>query len=366
MEWAVLIAVGLGIAAFFAAGCACCGCVIASDTFSRSDSTNIGSDWSEDAGTWEISSNTLKLTSASGSVTYQTPITEADIYIQHSLSQPAASPSSNNLTGTFRLYLKDDASNYVVGELSRVFGRQDAHLRVYRATSGTEVKLSEVMVQFVNNITSLRLCIDSSSGVVTFQASADYRAVAYTSAPFGEDVVLEASGLIDPLTIDNFEVGRLSASCTQCGTCCDTAQYPPHELQVEVSGLTSDAANCADCSSLDGTYTVEYQGVGFGAYNNGAAPVGCLWKCDLDTYCGVKTLAVWRDNVTGWHSAGFFDNNWGGDWTGVQRQRFYDDASTYLCNESEVVCDLPVNEGLNSRALCRVTFVTGTFTLTPL
>lgn len=369
MEW-FWIVVGLGVMAFFAAGCACCGCTIASDDFNRSDSASIGSDWTEDSGTWEIYSNYLRLTSASGVVTYNTAIIDDDIYIQHSCSQPLASPSSNNMSGTFRIYLKTDANNYVVGELSRVSGRQDAWVRVYQCIAGTETKISEVVTAFVNNVTALRLCVDQTEQVVVFQispgSSTSVQAVARCSGTFGDTVTLEASGLVDYYRVDSFVVGRLSDVCENCEACCDAAPYPPEEVQVEVSGLTGDAANCTDCSLLDGTYTLTYQGRGFGSY--ASTPIeGCVWKVDIDSYCGAKTLAMYQPTVPGDVFFGFFDKAWGTNWTGYQRQRFrYTGAAVYVCSEAEIVSDTAVNEVVNSNALCRVTFVTGTFTATPL
>ena len=62
MEW-FWIVVGLVFVAFMmAVACACC-CVDLEDTFNRSNSTNIGPDWTEEAGSWEINGNSLRVSS---------------------------------------------------------------------------------------------------------------------------------------------------------------------------------------------------------------------------------------------------------------------------------------------------------------
>jgi len=47
-------------------GCGCCGCPVFSDAFDREDDTDLGSDWTEEAGSWEIASNKLQLTAMPG------------------------------------------------------------------------------------------------------------------------------------------------------------------------------------------------------------------------------------------------------------------------------------------------------------
>jgi len=51
------------------------GCVILDDTFDRSDSTDLGSDWDEKSGNWSIDSNTLKEAGTPGSQVATTKMT---------------------------------------------------------------------------------------------------------------------------------------------------------------------------------------------------------------------------------------------------------------------------------------------------
>lgn len=65
-------------------GCSnCCptGCVIDEDDFDRADSSNLGSDWTEVAGDWEIASNELSISAAANAIaTHNTPWPGGDVY----------------------------------------------------------------------------------------------------------------------------------------------------------------------------------------------------------------------------------------------------------------------------------------------
>src|SRR5205085_11633713 len=59
--------------------CSCCvlpGCTIFSDTFTRANSTNVGSDWTETNGDWEIDTNSLRTSDSDALILCNT---EADV-----------------------------------------------------------------------------------------------------------------------------------------------------------------------------------------------------------------------------------------------------------------------------------------------
>src|SRR3954468_9960236 len=53
--------------------------IVVTDNFNRADSASIGSDWSENGGTWQIASNQLNKTSADGNFEIATWITSLGI-----------------------------------------------------------------------------------------------------------------------------------------------------------------------------------------------------------------------------------------------------------------------------------------------
>lgn len=84
----------------FQPNCPCCSCVVFSDDFNRSDSSSIGTDWTEKIGNWEIVSNTLRCaaTIASNSWAYVAPATISG-YQQHSVEVNLRSSSSGDEIG---------------------------------------------------------------------------------------------------------------------------------------------------------------------------------------------------------------------------------------------------------------------------
>lgn len=84
----------------FQPNCPCCSCVVFSDDFNRSDSSSIGTDWTEKIGNWEIVSNTLRCAAsiASNSWAYVAPA-EISSYQQHAVECDLRSSSSGDEIG---------------------------------------------------------------------------------------------------------------------------------------------------------------------------------------------------------------------------------------------------------------------------
>lgn len=380
MEW-FWIAVGLGVVAFFAAGCACCGCnPIIADDFDRSNSTNLGADWTEQAGNWEINGSALRTTAANAVALHNTPITASNYAVE-------VEWSSGSTTSGARIYLWQDASNYIACEWTKTQSSglgvtRYGEITIYQKTGGgAEVELCQVCP--VTTTTFLRVYVNQDDGVIIASCSSvrlalpyflnapnpgigsNSAAIAFVSPPdnvIGLGTTTNSSGM----NFDNFAVYEESSSCAQASVCCGTAgQYPPETVTVVVDGMSSDGtAYCASCGSLDGTYTLTLQGY---------LPCGCVWKLE-EAYPGdfgvcevallilqewtntsgdkVQTLYFKRRRISDSHN-----NNLVCD-TGVgtpdtQAARFDLNSDVSLCSgEGEFVLD-EVDAFLNTYGRCR-------------
>lgn len=280
--------------------CPCCTCKEYSDEFTRSDSTNIGGDWTEEAGAWEIASNKLRTTSTDAVAVY------------------AYEPSSDSFTfgvdltfsllssGKLRLYCRLDADNYVCGEAKLGSLSVGGYVRLISCTAGTETVIAQV-----GNRSGRywRMCVDSDAGVVAFGTSStetgefDAAAVAYISPPgkqlaVGTGDELWAGGPY--MDFDTFTVWKpgSASDCPVCRRCCDSGQWPREEVQLELTGLsntTSGSDGCTSCTSLHGTYTLTLQGYA-GRPSDLSTSFGgecLLYSVHLDgSVCGVKYIAV--------------------------------------------------------------------------
>lgn len=121
----------------------CCACPICEDDFDRGDDTDIDTGstcgWTEDAGAWEIKTNTLRTSSSSAvaSVTSVHPDTPYATYIEATLY--GASGDELRILIDYA-----DTSNYLFAQLT--IGDPNGCLELYRRSGGSNTLLTAVRV----------------------------------------------------------------------------------------------------------------------------------------------------------------------------------------------------------------------------
>ncbi len=305
------IIAGLVFVAFMMAGawCSCCGCAIIQDDFTRSNGTDMGTDWTEEAGSWEISTNRAATASSDAILVHGTAITVDDFVVQASVSSSSGNPSA-------RLYVREDADNYICGEYKWDSGVSLWILKIFeRVGGGAETELMRVNAAgtVFGSHHSLRLYIDKTNGVVVFTQAEGlldsvpvvpssttnlgtvivYKAVAGTEIAIGTGTV--TGGIT--VRLDDFRVHPKTVSCGEQIHCCTTqGLYPPEEIQVEITDMVDGgfgAGTCPTCSVFNGTYTLQLRGR-YGAWKS-ANLDGCVWAYELPgTDCSVNWIAVYE------------------------------------------------------------------------
>lgn len=289
------IIAGLVFVAFFFATCVCCGCDLFTENFDTAGTTISG--WTEESGSWEVGASPTLLETS-----------DADAVLVCGTALPTSSYTVKMGLNTLpvndyaRIYIRTDSSNYLVAEY-----RRQHHVKLFSCTGGVETLLSHVE-QSGSFYTHMWLCCDLDSGVVSAAvagtsgtggispdstAAAGGWAVARTTPSGTELAVGTGPTITSAIKIGSVSVHRFSGTCSQCFVCCGSSSYPAEEIQVDVSGLGSTGAGtCADCSVLDGTYILTYQGRGGLGVD---MPYGCLWMVEDSPGCSVDYIVLIED-----------------------------------------------------------------------
>lgn len=258
--------------AFGLAGC-CCACSILTDGFTRSDSTDVGSKWTEAAGDWSIATNRLSISDTSARLIAVTPSTQTAV--KYSVSVKGG--TDGNIARIIFDYV--DVDNYKFVQV--VFGAGGT-LRIYERVAGTETSLKSTSV----NVSSASfftwiVCITSGGGVYS-QIDGNMvnkPSVGVTNLEFGLGTGGTVSGAI---LFDTYRAYVVSQECEQCAAGCSNCygDEGPAEWLVSIPAGFWTAANCtlAKCEEVEGDFICGYVS-------------GCLWRYDFDDTCW-RSLSV--------------------------------------------------------------------------
>lgn len=231
---------------FFQGNCPCSGsssCTIFSDDFTRADSTNIGSDWTETSGDWSIASNKLSISSTS-SATATANVTHSSSALQLSVTVTCSTSG-----GKVRLYI---GSNY--GEL--VFSGGSGSININGASSG-----SGYIAATLNTGTaySVLLCLTSSGGLVCTANSVSAVLTVSPASP-GVSFAVGTGSVSTSTTFDSFVATKVEAGCASCVLPCGNCDPGtiPTRIQLDIAGFPD--FNC-NCSNFNGTWVVDVYGL---------------------------------------------------------------------------------------------------------
>ena len=238
-------------------------CNIFDDDFNRSDSGNLGSDWSEVSGGWNIDTCRLECDS-DGICICQTAhpdsearqIVEVDIY-------------GDTEADSFQIILDYvDSDNYHYAQWEIVTNE----LKFYKRTGGVSSQLgaTETVALAESTWHSLKACFSGT----TISASANDGTVYGRSTTEHGGYKAGVGGVmgdVDPVYFDDFDYDKYwSATNTKCATCsgslsCCTDGIAPELVKIVIAGMANN--NCTNCSSMNGTY------IG----HRTVADAGCHW-----------------------------------------------------------------------------------------
>jgi hypothetical protein len=367
------IALGVIVFAFLMGGawCACCGCAIIQDDFTRSNSTDMGDDWTEESGDWQISTNRASTTDSNAILVHGTAITEDQFVVQIHLSSSSGSPSA-------RIYVREDDDNYVCGEYQFQSGINLWILKIIeRVGGGAESELMRVNgLPISSGAPYLRLYIDKINGAIVFtqyQSDLDTTpvipstsnrgaAIIYKSVA-GTEIAIGTGTLTGGITayLDQFRVHPKTVSCGEQIYCCTSqGDYPPEEIQVEIADLDGDfgGGTCVECEDFDGTYTLTLRGR-YGVWSSVNLD-GCVWAYQLPgTTCSVNWIAASESTDPTFPRFSVFLIRTGAassnlsETTEISYQQFNNtDASKRMCNGNTIVANESGGGG-TSGLLCK-------------
>lgn len=263
------------------------GCVTFSDTFTRSNSTNIGSDWTEVTGDWSIASNALSISSTGAVVKCNTNAPGNNNY------QIKVTPGGTTGDKIRVLLNYTDSSNYHCVEVE-----VGSKVRIIEKVMGAETTLVEV---YNNASDTLFVCLDSDNRIRAMMGTAahgDLLAIAEIS-PTSPTVGLGTGGTVSSsVTFDNFSLETPGVdtcdACKFCSNCPDTVSF---EMQVQLSGM----GTCGGCSDGDGTYVCTLIGSNAPFLASAGGAGSCVWLHELASpICGgyAYILVVANDSGT--------------------------------------------------------------------
>ena len=231
--------------------CCCIECTQFEDSFTRSNSTNLGSDWSEEAGDWQILGNTLAVDSGSTVCTCQASLTLPYVIL--------CSVSSTSSTNTAKvIWDYTDTNNYTY---LHVTFNSALQWKIYRKVSGSDTELDSVTVSLTTTGTTIYIKICVTATVAFVGASLNTSSyLPYLAADEGASQTecglgTTTQGSANAIRFYNFDVETNSSSCSQCRKPCYLCSegYGPQAWQVVINGM----AGAGTCDNFDGTWILQ-------------------------------------------------------------------------------------------------------------
>ncbi len=232
----------------------CCGisCIYFEDNFDRSDDTDLGSDWTEVAGAWEIASNVLSTASDDAICKCETDGT-LDYVVRAALKGGSTSDE-------FRVIFDyDDDANYKYARITRPTESTTRAFFVSVVTGTHTVAATSTAWTHNLGTTTLyvQICVGSDDARISTGVTADFANVRPRLGVFSFSTSSGTCGVgtgtngVTAVTFDQFSIQRALSSpphdeCPECE--CECSGTPPLELEVIISGITGScgATDCAD------------------------------------------------------------------------------------------------------------------------
>lgn len=229
----------------FGPGECCCPCWVWADNFNRSNSTNVGTDWTEEVGDWEILSNRLHEKAGGGGT--------AAARIMGTIRVPPRSAGQMNLLATiisptigdvFYLYVaatdEDDDSTW-----ARFTYQAANQWLVELSMGGAESSKVQNYVPGTPGEFPVSACIDDNAFKAQVVGSLDeFPWTDSGSGGAGQYYGLGHNNATNGATFDDFWIGELRTPTKDCVPCfCHCAALTvPRQLTLQFSNTTGNAA----------------------------------------------------------------------------------------------------------------------------
>jgi len=235
--------------------CCCMGCVYFRDYFDRADSTDLGSDWSEDAGSWSISSQELLGSSANGVCACQESHPDGDD--EFVVSAKVTLQASSSVARIIVDYT--DTSNYTFAEYSVSGGT--ATLALYVRSGGSNSLQDSTTFTWAWS-TSIWLMLCVRGDVVKVSTSATGSSWAGRIAEFITTTGSSAgcgTGSTGNVKFDSFQLSQHGDVVEDCEACAGECSHfvddaAPGDIQAVIAGVVQGPGDDADCPSVNGTW----------------------------------------------------------------------------------------------------------------
>lgn len=241
-------------------------CATYRDEFTRADATNLGCEWDEAAGNWDVFSNTLRCQSSNGcALNLAAPRTS-----EHSVACRITSVSTGD---ELRLIIKAlDEDNYLFGQIT--FGATNSTLSIGSRIGGVEtITISMTLSGYASTTPNkgMRLCyygntLFAHAENLAIVIGTKYSTVGTLAEPFAApgDLVGVGTGTIgSSIRIDDFETFNYlvpGSSCVVCDnkcTICDKRYQPYREYVVDLGVFGATDVDCSGgCAGIGGEYTL--------------------------------------------------------------------------------------------------------------
>ena len=269
----------------FDPGCCCYpGCNIFDDSFTRGNSTNLGSDWTEVDGDWSISSNRLVI-DEEGLCLCNTA--HPDSEAKQIVSVALYGDNDGDQLGIVVDY--DDSDNYHCVLLKVETGDPDpaATIEFYKVTAGTPNKLGATIADIdaePNTWYNLKVCFTGTSIVCVFDSGDTYARETTEHGGYKVGVIVNAIPTMGTVLFDDFDYDEYWSStnsdCETCQSCagCISGRVPSI-MKMVVTGFAN--SSCINCNNFDATYYVPFDESASGSTN-------CRWQYNpgIDSSCG--------------------------------------------------------------------------------
>lgn len=330
-------------------GC-CADCVLFADAFDRADSSDLGSDWSEAAGDWEIDSGSLTVASSGAIAVHATTLGASHYRVQVALR----SDTAGDVLGAVAYYT--DTNNYYSAEVT--LHDTGPVIALYKTVSGTRTLLRSKSLlpgeADTGEPITLTFCLEQAGAAGKLLSAELSTTEARTRISASDDALsgpgqagLFAQTVAGTIAFDDFLVEATEDAVSACADCpkeCYACRHGlPDQFQVVASGFVDEPFTCSGnvCPDLNATYTLDFDGLNasgwcqwslefptvscpYGSYNRISLEV--LGTFGLRVSMGDTAnpaRSTWQDSVSNVHElfADDFDRsdstNLGSDWTEV-------------------------------------------------
>lgn len=250
------------VAIAFSPGCTCCDCEYFADTFDRSNSTDIGSDWTETAGDWSIDANTLSVTTANAIATCNVAAPTNSMKVKLTMD---AGVGINNAVRCMVSY--QDSDNYLCVEFERNAAAPH-DLRLIRRASGSETTLASTTTSYSTFSANVNeVCWDDDRGILSCQLGqpggpAEYDILSAVTTGFGTSTIAVGTGatMVGTARFNTLRALKIDSPCEPCYVTCShcTDGQEPRQFQIVFAGITDpNPADALDCNCRNLTAIVD-------------------------------------------------------------------------------------------------------------